>query len=112
MQQDDINCLHAAELDPYLNVTDKHFVKALHIFLSTTNALQATYNAIHSTINECYPDDHFLSFGQIKCHIEQLSSVVLISYDMCPDTCVSFTGPLAGCNHCPMCGKDYYQSGM
>src|SRR5216684_2092102 len=112
MQQDDIDCLRAAESDPHLDVTDKHFVKALHIFLSTTNALQASYNAIHSTINECYPNDPFLSFGQMKCHVEQLSSVVPISYDMCLDTCVGFTGPLAGCDHCPMCGKDRYRSGM
>src|SRR5258708_2250768 len=112
MQQDDIDRLRAAESDPCLDVTDKHFVKALCIFLSTTNASQATYNAIRSTINECYPNDPFLSFGQMKCHIEQLSGVVLISYDMCLDTRVSFTGPLAGCDHCPMCGKDRYRSGM
>ena len=70
MQQDDIDRLCAAESDPCLDVTDKHFVKALRIFLSTTNASQATYNAIRSTINECYPNDPFLSFGQMKRRVE------------------------------------------
>jgi hypothetical protein len=111
MQQDDIDRLRAAESDPRLNVTDKHFVKALCIFLSTTNASEATYNAIRSTLNECYPDDSFLSFGQMKRRVEQLSGVVPISYDMFPDTCVGFTGPLADCDRCPMCGKDRYRSG-
>ena len=108
MQQDDIDRLHAAELDPHLDITDKHFVKALYIFLSMTNTSQAIYNSICSTLNECYLNDSFLSFGQIKQRIEQLSGVVLTSYNMCLDTCVGFTGPLAGCNCCPMCGKDHY----
>jgi len=111
MNQDDINCLRAAESDPRLDVTDQHFIKSLRIFLSTTNTSQATYDAIRSTLIDCYPDDVFLSFGQMKRRVEQLSGVVPISYDMCPDTCVGFTGPLADCNHCPMCGKDRYRSG-
>ena len=108
MNQDDIDRLRAAESDPRLDVTDQHFVKSLHIFLSTTNTSQATYDAIRSTLIDCYPDDVFLSFGQMKRRVEQLSGVVPISYDMCLDTCVGFTGPLADCNHCPMYGKDRY----
>jgi hypothetical protein len=111
MQQDDIERLRAAEPDPRLDITNIHFVKALRIFLSTTNASQATYDAIRSTMINCYPDDPFLSFRQMKRRVEQLSGVVPISYDMCPDTCVGFTGPLADCERCPMCGKDRYRSG-
>jgi hypothetical protein len=112
MQQVDIDHLRAAEPDPCLDVTtDKHFVKALRTFLSTTNALQVIYNAIWSNMIECYPDDPFLSFWQMKQRIKQLSSVVPIFNDMCPNTCVEFTGPLADCNHCPMCEKERYHSG-
>jgi len=111
MQQEDINRLRAADPDPRLDVTDKHFVKALRAFLSTTNTSESTYNAIRSSLLECYPDDPFLSFGQVKRRVEQLSGVVPIFYDMCPDTCVGFTGPLADCDRCPMCGKERYRSG-
>jgi hypothetical protein len=90
---------------------DKHFVKALWTFLSMTNALQATYNTFHSTMINHYSEDPFLSFWQMKQCIEQLSGVVSVFSDMCPDTCVGFTGPLADYKHCPMCGKDYHQSG-
>jgi hypothetical protein len=41
MQQEDINRLRAADPDPRLDVTDKHFVKALHAFLSTTNTSES-----------------------------------------------------------------------
>jgi hypothetical protein len=94
MRWEDIEQLCAAEPDPLLDVTDKHFVKALRTFLLTTNSLQATYNAIRSTMLVCYPDDPFLSFDQMKRHVKQLSGVVPIFHDMCQDTCVGFIGPL------------------
>ena len=111
MQQEDIDRLRAADPDPRLDVMDKHFVKALRVFLSTTNTSQATYNKIHSSMLVCYPDDPFLSFGQVKRRVEHLSGVVPISHDMCPDTCVGFTGPLVDCDCCPMCRKERYRSG-
>ena len=111
MQQEDIDRLRAAEHDPCHDVMDKHFLKAFRVFLSTTNASQATYDGVRSSMLDCYPDDPFLSFGQMKRRVEQLSGAVPISYDMCPDTCVGFTGPLADCELCPMCGKGRYQVG-
>ena len=111
MRQEDIDRLHMAEPDPCLDVVNRHLVKALRVFLSTTNALQTTYNAICSTLNECYPDDPFLSFWQMQQCIEQLSGMVPISHDMCPDTCIGYTGPFINCDHCPICGKEHYQTG-
>lgn len=111
MQQDDIERLRAAEPDPFLDITDRHFVKALRTFLSTTNSSEATYNAIRSAMLLCYPDDPFLSFDQTKRRVEQLSGVVPISHDMCQDSCVGFTGPLCDLDACPSCGKSRYQPG-
>lgn len=39
MQREDINHLCAADLDPCLNVTDIHFIKALHVLTSWPAAL-------------------------------------------------------------------------
>jgi len=112
MQQEDIDRLCAAKPDPCYDVMDKHFLKAFRVFLSTTNASQATYDGVRSSMLDCYPDYPFLSFGQMKRHVEQLSGTVPISYNMCPDTCVGFTGPLADCELCPMCEKGRYQIEM
>jgi hypothetical protein len=103
MQQEDIDRLRVADPDPCYDVIDEHFLKALHLFLYTTNALRTTYNLIRSSLLKCYPDDPFLSFRQMKRCVEQLSGVVSIFYDMCRDTCVGFTGPFADCDQCPIC---------
>lgn len=108
MQPENIDHLRAADPDPRLDVTDRHFAKALRIFLSTTNILQATYDAIRSSMVECYPKDPFLSFRQVKRRVEQLTGIVPIFHDMCRDTCVGFTGPFANYDQCPICGKDRY----
>ena len=111
MRPEDIERLRAADPDPRLDVMDEHFVKALQLFLSTTNASRTTYDNIRAGMLRCYPNDPFLSFWQVKQRVEQLSGVVPIFSDMCPDTCVGFTGPLDDCDHCPLCGKDRYRSG-
>ena len=111
MRPEDIECLCAADPDPRLDVMDEHFVKALHLFLSTTNASRTTYDKIRTSMLRCYPNDPFLSFWQVKQRVEQLSGVVPVFSDMCPSTCVGFTGPLADCDRCPLCGTDRYRSG-
>lgn len=111
MQQDNIDRLRAADPDSSFDIEDKHFVKSLRGFLSSTNAPQATYNDWRDLLLECYPDDPFLSLDQMKRRVEQLSGVVPIYHDMCKDTCVGFTGPLADCEQCPICGSDRYQTG-
>jgi len=110
MRQDDIDRLHAADPSPCIDIGDKHFIKSLHGFLLLTNALQATYNNWRDLLLDCYPDNPFLLFDQMKQHIEQLSGVVPIYYNMCQDTCIGFTGPLADCECCPICGTDHYRS--
>ncbi len=109
MQQDDINRLHSADPDPFLDIGDKHFIKSLRGFLSSATASETTYNNWRNLLLDCYPDDPFPSFDQMKRRIKQLSGVVPIYHDMCPDTCVGFTGPWSNCERCPVCGTDRYQ---
>jgi hypothetical protein len=109
MQQDNIDRLRAADPDPCHDIGDKHFIKSLRAFLSSTTALWASYNDWCNLLLDCYPDDPFLSFDQMKRHVEQLSSVVPIYHDMCQDTCIGFTGPFSDCECCPICGTDHYR---
>ena len=111
MRQEDIEHLRAAEPDPRLDVMDKHFIKSMRIFLSTTNSSCATYDALRSSLLDCYSDDPFLSFWQTKQRVEQLSGVVPVFHYMCPDTCIGFTGPFVDSVQCPMCGQDRYRPG-
>jgi len=109
MQQTDIDQLRAADLGPCLDTEDRHFIKSLRGFLSSTGASQAMYNDWCDLLLDCYPDDPFLSFDQMKRRVEQLSGIVPIYHNMCQDTCVGFTGPLIDCERCPVCGTDRYR---
>ncbi|TBU25586.1 hypothetical protein BD311DRAFT_607184, partial [Dichomitus squalens] len=44
--------------------------------------------------------------------VQDLSGVVPIITDMCPDSCVAYTGPFAGLDHCPIeeCGMARYET--
>lgn len=109
MQPDNIDHLRTANLGPHLNTENKHFIKLLWGFLSSTGASEATYNDWHDLLLDCYPDDPFLSFNQMKQRIKQLSGIVPIYHDMCQHTCVGFTDPLIDCDICPICGANCYR---
>jgi hypothetical protein len=111
MRQDHIDHLRAADPDPCIDVEDKHFVKSLRGFLSSSGASQATYNSWCDLLLDCYPDDPFLSFDQMKRRVEQLSGIMPIYHDMCQDTCVGFTGPFSDLERCPTCGTEHYRTG-
>jgi hypothetical protein len=70
MQQEDIDQLCTADPGPCLDIEDRHFIKLLQGFLSSTGALQATYNDWCDLLLDCYPDNLFLSFDQMKWHIK------------------------------------------
>lgn len=57
------------------------------------------------------PSDPLLSFNQVKCHIQWLLGVVPLEYDMCPNSCVTFTGPYSNLVACPHCLEPCYVHG-
>jgi hypothetical protein len=48
------------------------------------------------------------SLRQIERIIGEFTGVESITHDMCPDTCLAFTGPFADLEKCPTCDKDRY----
>ena len=75
----------------HIHISDKHLIKALQIFLALTNSSWKHYKQICKILMDTYPDDPFLSFDQIKQHIEWISGVVPLLHDMCINTCHAFT---------------------
>jgi hypothetical protein len=90
---------------------DKHFVKALKAFLAAGNASEATYNSFRASIMECYPDDPFLSYDQVRRRIQTLTGISPILHDMCPESCAAFTGPYRQLTECPICSSSRYHAG-
>ena len=42
--------------------------------------------------------------------ISEHTGVESIEHDMCPNTCVAFTGPYSALNRCPICEEERYDS--
>lgn len=80
----------------------------IHHSISTYYALehssQTAYERIRASTARTYPDaDEMPSFYRIERMIAEYTGVESITHDMCPDTCITFTGPFADLNHWSVC---------
>ncbi|KAJ7272743.1 hypothetical protein B0H12DRAFT_1177387, partial [Mycena haematopus] len=69
---------------------NKDFRLSLDIYLADTYASEATYEATRQGILRRSPDIEMLSHHRIKTAIEEMTGVVPISHDMCPNSCVAY----------------------
>ncbi|KAG6814868.1 hypothetical protein H0H87_006903 [Tephrocybe sp. NHM501043] len=91
------------ELD---NKVDADLIKCLRLFLHGHNSAKHYNQTIHD-LKMCHPEDDLLSFDQLKCTIWQLTGITPIINDMCPNSCLVYTGPLHERNSCHCCGQDH-----
>ena len=75
---------------------------SLRLFLSTTSASDQVYNDVRADILNRHPEDNVLSLASVKKKIQDLTGVVPIVHDMCPNSCVAYTGPFSDLNTCPI----------
>ncbi|KAJ7233689.1 hypothetical protein C8J57DRAFT_1090332 [Mycena rebaudengoi] len=75
---------------------DKDFRLSLKIFLADTYASEKTYEATRAAIHEHSPEVGMLSHYQIKKQIADMTGIHPISSDMCPNSCMGYTGHLVG----------------
>jgi hypothetical protein len=81
--------------------------QSISVYLALEHASQDAYNYIcrANTQNFAGVDgvDDLLSFYSVKKLISQYTGVESIEHDMCPKSCLVFTGPYADMGNCPMC---------
>ncbi|GBE89768.1 hypothetical protein SCP_1700930 [Sparassis crispa] len=108
----DANTIHRLHhpIEAPLDIDDPDLLLSIEIFLSVTNASQATYTAVRGAILHRYPENTILTFDQVKSKIAELSGVVPIIQDMCVNTCLAYTGPFAELDQCPTCGELRYDT--
>ena len=104
MQPEDITSLR--DLAPVLDLEDPSpLLRSLRHFINNSGSSWAHYNGIQEIKLLNNPSDAFMSFDQVKWCLLWLSSIVPLEHDMCPNTCVAYTGPykeLDTCPHCPL----------
>ena len=70
-------------------------------FINNTGSSRDHYDILHTIERLNNPNDNLLSFDQVKQRIHHLSGVVPLEHDMCPDSCIAYTGPYGELDKCP-----------
>ncbi len=92
-----------------LTIDDQDLLFSIKLFLSTSAASQQVYNSTRDAVLERHPDDPVLTFHQVKKKVQELSGVVILEDDMCPRSCIAYTGTAYGSlESCPKCGEGRY----
>ena len=81
---------------------------SLRHFINNAGASQDHHNNLQAIELLNDPKSKFLSFDQVKRCICFLSGVVPLEYDMCPSSCIAYTGPYSELDKCPQCQTPQY----
>jgi hypothetical protein len=110
MQPDDIENLQNP--GPVLDLVDlSPLLRSLRHFINNASASRAHYDGICKIELLHNLSSEFLSFDQVKRHLFWLSGVVPVEHDMCPQSCVAYTGPFNELEVCPHCSTTCYFPG-
>ncbi|KAJ6565791.1 hypothetical protein DFH09DRAFT_1472439, partial [Mycena vulgaris] len=82
---------------------DPDLLHSLRLFLATTNASVQTYTDAANAAREHHPDDEILSYAAVKAKVAELSGIVPLVHDMCPNTCLAYTGSFENDDFCRIC---------
>ncbi|KAL1673454.1 hypothetical protein EV122DRAFT_294165 [Schizophyllum commune] len=82
------------------------------MYTAMTNTSEAVYENTRQAIHRRYPrapgQASLPSHDAVTRLVERISGVVPIRHDMCPNSCVAYTGPYAARKDCPICGEQRY----
>jgi hypothetical protein len=92
-------------------VNPSPLLRSLRHFVNNNGASWDHYDGIRAIKQEHNPRDVILSFDQVKRCVQWLSGVVPFEHDMCPGSCVAYTGPYEELDSCPKCSTPQYVPG-
>lgn len=104
LDEEAINCLRNPRTSP-VEVDDPDFRLGLDLFLASIKTTHENYNLTREAVLRRHPDDSIPSFDQMKRRVTEITGVVPIIHDMCPNTCLAFTGPFKNDDRCSECGE-------
>jgi len=85
---------------------DQDLLVSIKLYFATDGTSQETYSNVREVFLESHPEDSILTFHQIKKRVEELSGVVILEDDMCPKSCIAYTGTAyKDLEICPKCGE-------
>ncbi|KAG6914498.1 hypothetical protein DXG01_016921 [Tephrocybe rancida] len=98
------NLLHPPEYSLDLDdKSDADLIQCLRLFLHGHDSTKHYNKTVHD-LRIRHPEDNLLSYDQLKCAIRQLTGIAPIISNMCPSSCLAYTGPLHEKQTCHCCG--------
>ncbi|KAJ7303061.1 hypothetical protein DFH08DRAFT_722303, partial [Mycena albidolilacea] len=94
-----------------LDTSDPGLRQALKTFMGADAPVtEETFNAFWDAALERHPDDDFPTFYKTKMALAELTGVSPIETDMCPNSCIAYTGPFSELDKCPYpdCSEPQY----
>ncbi|KJA14969.1 hypothetical protein HYPSUDRAFT_149723, partial [Hypholoma sublateritium FD-334 SS-4] len=88
--------------------TDPNLRLGLDLFMANINSSNDAYHSTREAIMRRHPEDVIPSYDQLKRKIEEITGVGPMSYPMCKNSCVAFTGPFSILDVCPRCGASKF----
>ncbi|KAF8833584.1 hypothetical protein BDN67DRAFT_867568, partial [Paxillus ammoniavirescens] len=87
-----------------LRIDDSDIRHSIGTYLALEHSSQDAYERVRHSHAINYPDRHgMLSFSEVERIIAQYTGVEKIQNDMCPKTCLAYTGPYEPLESCPTC---------
>ncbi|KAF8829384.1 hypothetical protein HHX47_DHR3000929 [Lentinula edodes] len=87
---------------------EKDILFSLDLFIGLVHASEKEYTSSRAAVQRRYPSSSLLSYAQVKSQIASLTGIHPITHDMCPNTCMAYTGPFADHESCPRCDTSRY----
>lgn len=92
-----------------LKIDEPAIRHAITSYFALEHSANEAYERIRKSAARCFEGAADVpSHARIERLIAEYTGVESIEHDMCPETCVAFTGPFADLDHCPICGSERY----
>ncbi|KAJ7758457.1 hypothetical protein DFH07DRAFT_958303 [Mycena maculata] len=86
-----------------IDISDPDLCLSLDLFMETSNSLEKTYDGVRSSVCRRHPEDDILTHHLVKKKVVEMTGVVPLLHDMCQNSCMAYTGPLADLELCRVC---------
>ncbi|KAI0366722.1 hypothetical protein BV20DRAFT_628003 [Pilatotrama ljubarskyi] len=82
---------------------------SVRLYLADSQGADQIYTDTRKAILERHPEDEVLSLHLVKKKVADLTGVCSLTHDMCPKSCMAYTGPWATLDKCNFCEESRYE---
>ncbi|KAF6743926.1 hypothetical protein DFP72DRAFT_1079342 [Ephemerocybe angulata] len=82
----------------------------VELYITLGNTSQKAYNDAMKKLGRRFEEATFLSYEACRKKVEELTGIIALLDDMCPNSCMAYTGPLAALQHCRHCNEPRYRT--